>query len=58
MNAICEVYILSKTEQFYGTKGSSFTFLSWLLSKHNILVNLINFNKFIFFYFYIKLLYI
>jgi hypothetical protein len=37
MNAICEVYILSKTEEFYGTKGSSFTFLSWLLSKHNIL---------------------
>jgi hypothetical protein len=37
MNGICEIYILSKCENFYGTKGSSFTFTSWLLSDNEIL---------------------
>lgn len=37
MNGICEIYILSKCKNFYGTKGSSFTFTSWLLSDNEIL---------------------
>jgi hypothetical protein len=37
MNGICEIYILSKCNEFYGTKSSSFTFTSWLLSDNKIL---------------------
>lgn len=35
MNSICEMYILSKCNKLYGTKGSSFTFTAWLLSNIN-----------------------
>tara|TARA_A100001015_G_scaffold13634_1_gene15903 strand:- start:1535 stop:3304 length:1770 start_codon:yes stop_codon:yes gene_type:complete len=38
MNGICEIYILSKCQEFYGTKGSSFTFTVWLLSNINTLM--------------------
>ena len=33
MNGLCEMYILSKCQSLYGTKSSSFTFTSWLLSN-------------------------
>lgn len=35
LNTICEIYILSKFDTFYGTKSSSFSFVVWLLSKNN-----------------------
>ena len=35
MNSICEMYILSKCDEIYGTKHSSFTFTAWLLSNNN-----------------------
>jgi len=35
MNSICEMYILSKCHEIYGTKRSSFTFTVWLLSDCN-----------------------
>tara|TARA_Y100000768_G_scaffold387694_1_gene379867 strand:- start:526 stop:1350 length:825 start_codon:yes stop_codon:yes gene_type:complete len=35
MNSICEMYILSKCNELYGTRTSSFTFTAWLLSKIN-----------------------
>lgn len=31
INALCEMYILSNCDIFYGTPGSSFTFTTWLL---------------------------
>lgn len=38
MNGICEMYILSKCQSLYGTKSSSFTFASWLLSNIDTLM--------------------
>jgi len=35
MNSICELYILSKCNDLYGTRSSSFTFTAWLLSNNN-----------------------
>jgi len=37
MNGICEIYILSKCDAFYGTKSSSFTLTAWILSENKIL---------------------
>ena len=38
LNSICEIYILSKLNNFFGTKSSSFTFVVWLLSKNYKLI--------------------
>ena len=37
MNAVYEIYILSKLDKFVGSAGSSFSFLSFLLSNNNSL---------------------
>lgn len=37
MNAVCEMYILSKCSKFYGTPGSSLSFMVWLLRNDNCL---------------------
>ena len=37
INAVCEMLILSKCNKFYGTPGSSFTFMVWLLRNDNLL---------------------
>ena len=37
MNAICEIFILSKCNNFVGSAGSTFSFFSWLRSDNNIL---------------------
>ena len=37
MNAVCEMYILSKCDHFYGTPGSSFSFMVWLLRNDKFL---------------------
>jgi hypothetical protein len=37
INAICEMFILSKCNKFLGTPGSSFSFMVWLLRNDNIL---------------------
>lgn len=35
INAVCEIFILSKCTEFLGTPGSSFSFLIWLLRNEN-----------------------
>ena len=37
MNAVCEMYILSRCDHFYGTPGSSLSFMVWLLRNDNFL---------------------
>ena len=37
MNAVCEMFILSKCNKFYGTPGSSLTFMVWLLRNDKFL---------------------
>ena len=37
INGFCEMYILSKCNEFYGTPTSSFTFMTWLFRNDNIL---------------------
>ena len=37
INAVCEMFILSKCNKFYGTPGSSLSFMVWLLRKDNLL---------------------
>lgn len=37
LNAFCEMYILSKCNEFYGTPSSSFTFMTWLLRNDDML---------------------
>ena len=37
INAVCEMFILSKCNRFYGTPGSSFSFMVWLLRNDHLL---------------------
>ena len=37
MNALCEMFILSKCDKFYGTPGSSLSFMVWLLRNDKLL---------------------
>jgi len=37
INAVCEMYILSKCNKFYGTPGSSMSFMVWLLRNDKFL---------------------
>jgi len=37
INAVCEMFILSKCDKFYGTPGSSLSFMVWLLRNDNLL---------------------